>query len=66
MKFRFKHFFYAAAVILAAACNEERANPDKSDNTDNKEDNTENVIKENPTLPRPQLRAAWMATVWGA
>ena len=65
MKFRFRHFFYAAAVILAAACNEERANPDKSDKTDNKEDNTENVIKENPTLPRPQLRAAWMATVWG-
>lgn len=62
MKTNFRYFLYAAAVVLAAACNEKQELPDRPDKPGT---NPEKPTAEVPVLPRPQLRGAWMATVWG-
>lgn len=61
---KLKHLVYAAAVVLAAACNEKRAEPERPGGG-NKDPEKPEVVTEKPVLPAPQLRGAWMATVWG-
>ena len=57
------------ALTAAASCGKDNITPETPDNGGNggDEENTgrPEVVDETPFLPAPQLRGAWMATVWG-
>lgn len=53
----------SSALMLAAACNEKIENGKPDDGGNGNGDN--GIVNEVPLLPAPQLRGAWMATVWG-